>query len=93
MRRITGLVYDEQYLRHAPGEWHPERPARLEAIMQRLQDTGLLEEVFLIRPYPAPLPWIERLHDPGVHQALRGGLPERAFHFRGPGLRHLPRIL
>ena len=50
MRRITGLVYDEQYLRHAPGEWHPERPARLEAIMQRLQDTGLLEEVFLIRP-------------------------------------------
>ena len=65
MRRITGLVYDDQYLRHVPGEWHPERPARLEAIMQRLQDTGLLEEVFLIRPYPAPLPWIERLHDPG----------------------------
>ncbi len=64
MRRITGLVYDDQYLRHVPGEWHPERPARLEAIMQRLQDTGLLEEVFLIRPYPAPLPWIERLHDP-----------------------------
>ncbi len=65
MRRITGLVYDDQYLRHVPGEWHPERPARLEAIMQRLQDTGLLEEVFLIRPYSAPLPWIERLHDPG----------------------------
>jgi acetoin utilization deacetylase AcuC-like enzyme len=64
MRRNTGLVYDEQYLRHNPGEWHPERPARLEAIIQRLQETGLLEEVILIRPYPAPLPWIERLHDP-----------------------------
>ncbi len=64
MRRQTGLVYDEQYLRHRPGEWHPERPARLEAIMQRLQDTGLLEELILIRPYQAPLPWIERLHDP-----------------------------
>jgi acetoin utilization deacetylase AcuC-like enzyme len=64
MRRITGLVYDEQYLRHRPGERHPERPARLEAIMQRLQDTELLEELMLIRPYPAPLPWIERLHDP-----------------------------
>jgi len=65
MRRNTGLVYDEQYLRHRPGERHPERPARLEAIMQRLSDTGLQEELILIRPYPAPLPWIERLHDPG----------------------------
>lgn len=64
MRRNTGLVYDEQYLRHRPGEWHPERPARLEAIMQRLQDTGLIEELILIRPYQAPVPWIERLHDP-----------------------------
>jgi|UniRef100_A0A7C3UW29 acetoin utilization deacetylase AcuC-like enzyme len=64
MRHITGLVYDDQYLKHRPGEWHPERPARLEAIMQRLQDTGLLEELVLIRPYPAPVPWIERLHDP-----------------------------
>ncbi|MFZ2088356.1 MAG: histone deacetylase [Desulfobaccales bacterium] len=64
MRRKTGLVYDEQYLRHRPGEWHPERPARLEAIMQRLQDTGLLEELVLIRPYQAPVSWIERLHDP-----------------------------
>jgi acetoin utilization deacetylase AcuC-like enzyme len=64
MRRNTGLVYDEQYLRHRAGEWHPERPARLEAIMQRLHDTGLLEELILIRPYQAPVPWIERLHDP-----------------------------
>jgi len=64
MRRNTGLVYDEQYLRHRPGDWHPERPARLEAIMQRLHDTGLMEELILIRPYQAPVPWIERLHDP-----------------------------
>ena len=64
MRRNTGLVYDEQYLRHRPGDWHPERPARLEAIMQRLHDTGLMEELILIRPYQAPVPWVERLHDP-----------------------------
>jgi acetoin utilization deacetylase AcuC-like enzyme len=64
MRRNTGLVYDEQYLRHRPGEWHPERPARLEAIIHRVQDCGLMDELILIRPYPAPLPWIERLHDP-----------------------------
>jgi acetoin utilization deacetylase AcuC-like enzyme len=71
MRRNTGLVYDEQYLWHRPGEWHPERPARLEAIMQRLQETGLLEELILIRPYPAPVPWIERLHDPEYIKRFR----------------------
>ncbi|MGQ9689446.1 MAG: histone deacetylase family protein [Desulfobaccales bacterium] len=71
MRRNTGLVYDEQYLRHRPGERHPERPARLEAIMQRLQDTGLSEELILVRPYPAPLPWIERLHDPAYIERFR----------------------
>jgi len=64
MRRSTGLVYDEQYLGHQPGEWHPERPARLEAIMQRLQDNGLQEELTPIHPYPAPVEWVERLHDP-----------------------------
>jgi acetoin utilization deacetylase AcuC-like enzyme len=60
----TGFVYDERYLRHRPGEYHPERPARLEAIVQRLQDTGLMKELVRIHPYEAPLPWIERLHDP-----------------------------
>ncbi len=60
----TGFVYDERYLRHRPGEYHPERPARLEAIVQRLQDTGLMKELVRIYPYEAPLPWIQRLHDP-----------------------------
>jgi acetoin utilization deacetylase AcuC-like enzyme len=60
----TGYVYDERYLRHRAGDFHPERPARLEAIQQRLQETGLMKELLLIRPYEAPLPWVERLHDP-----------------------------
>jgi acetoin utilization deacetylase AcuC-like enzyme len=60
----TGFVYDERYLRHRPGEFHPERPARLEAIVQRLQDTGLMQDLVRIHPYEAPLPWVERLHDP-----------------------------
>ncbi|MEW6387341.1 MAG: histone deacetylase [Thermodesulfobacteriota bacterium] len=60
----TGYVYDERYLRHRPGGMHPERPARLEAIQRRLQETGLIKELLLIHPYEAPLAWVERLHDP-----------------------------
>jgi acetoin utilization deacetylase AcuC-like enzyme len=62
MRR-TGYVYDERYLRHQPGEWHPERPARLEAIHERIQSNGLLGELVRIPPYKAPLSWVERVHD------------------------------
>ena len=63
MRR-TGYVYDERYLRHDPGTWHPERPDRLKAIQRNLQESGLVELMAPIQPYPAPLEWVERLHDP-----------------------------
>jgi acetoin utilization deacetylase AcuC-like enzyme len=76
MRR-TGYVYDERYLRHNPGEWHPERSDRLRAIQRRLTETGLLESVVPVAPYPAPLEWVERLHDPDYirrfQQACRKG--------------------
>ncbi len=67
----TGYVYDERYLLHRPGEGHPERPARLEAIQQRLNETGLIEELVRIRPYEAPLAWVERLHDPAYIRRFR----------------------
>ncbi|MBW2135359.1 MAG: histone deacetylase [Deltaproteobacteria bacterium] len=59
----TGYVYDERYLLHKAGTWHPERPERLKAIHQRLVESGLLEQLVLIKPYEAPLNWIETLHD------------------------------
>lgn len=67
----TGYVYDPRYLLHQPGELHPERPARLEAIQRRLQANGLIQRVFLIHPYEAPLPWLERLHDPEYIQCFK----------------------
>jgi acetoin utilization deacetylase AcuC-like enzyme len=67
----TGYVYDERYLRHQPGEWHPERPARLEAIQERVQTSGLLEALVGIPPYAAPLAWVERLHDPDYIRRFR----------------------
>ena len=63
MRR-TGYVYDDRYLLHDPGSWHPERPDRLKAIQTNLKDSGVLELLTRLKPYPAPLAWVERLHDP-----------------------------
>jgi acetoin utilization deacetylase AcuC-like enzyme len=65
MQPRTGLVYDERYLKHQAGPWHPERPERLEAIYKRFKESGLLEQVKLISPHEAPLTWVEKLHDPG----------------------------
>jgi acetoin utilization deacetylase AcuC-like enzyme len=62
MRR-TGYVYDERYLLHDPGSWHPERPDRLKAIQRNLEDSGVLELLVRLQPYSAPLAWVERLHD------------------------------
>lgn len=62
MRR-TGYIFDERYLRHDPGTWHPERPDRLKAIQRALQESGVIELVVPIQPYAAPLAWVERLHD------------------------------
>ncbi|MCK9377305.1 MAG: histone deacetylase [Syntrophobacterales bacterium] len=70
MRR-TGYVYDERYLRHDPGSWHPERPDRLKAIQKNLAESGLLELVTLIKPYEAPLAWVEKLHDPDYIQRFK----------------------
>jgi len=33
----TALIYDDAYLRHNPGESHPERPQRVTAIMEQLR--------------------------------------------------------
>jgi acetoin utilization deacetylase AcuC-like enzyme len=63
MRR-TGYVYDDRYLSHDPGSWHPERPDRLKAIQASLKESGILELLIELKPYPAPLAWVERLHDP-----------------------------
>jgi acetoin utilization deacetylase AcuC-like enzyme len=63
MRR-TGYVYDDRYLLHDPGSWHPERPDRLKAIQASLKESGILELLIKLKPYPAPLAWVERLHDP-----------------------------
>lgn len=58
----TGLVYSEQFLQHDTGAGHPERPARLTAIMNRLREEKLLPQLVPLPPQPATLEWIRLVH-------------------------------
>jgi acetoin utilization deacetylase AcuC-like enzyme len=48
----VGLVYHPDYLYHDTGRNHPESPARLKSIVSRLEETGLVEKLTMVRPGP-----------------------------------------
>ena len=58
----TGFVYGDVYLRHKTSAGHPERPERLTAIVNRLRETGLLEQLAAIEPRRALSEWITTEH-------------------------------
>jgi acetoin utilization deacetylase AcuC-like enzyme len=60
----TGLIYHEDYLKHDTGKKHPERKERLSAIIDRLQEKGLLDQLVMIHPAPAAPEWIALVHSP-----------------------------
>jgi len=60
----VALLYDAAVLEHRPPEGHPERPARVQAIMDLLKRTGLLERVARLPVTPATRAQIERVHTP-----------------------------
>ncbi|MCU0311542.1 MAG: histone deacetylase [Acidimicrobiales bacterium] len=51
-----------QFLLHDTGHGHPERPARLTAVMAGLDAAGLREEMVVFEPEPAPWEAVERVH-------------------------------
>lgn len=48
----TALLFDPLYKQHAPGEGHPERPERLDAVGSALENAGLMKELQRISPRP-----------------------------------------
>ena len=60
----TGLVYDDAYLDHDTGPGHPETSARLKAMMDHLEDEGILPRLHRIEPRSATEEWITTIHTP-----------------------------
>lgn len=72
----SGLVYDERFLEHTTGRSHVERPERLQAIVQALQEAGLWNRLLKIQAMPADWRWIERVHDRAYIRRLRAACEE-----------------
>merc|ERR550517_436925 len=85
-RGRTGVAWDPAMLRHAclcgDGGAHPESPGRLERVLARLAETGLLARCDLVRRV-ATAEELASCHDEDHVQRLLGGGP-------GSGLSRLP---
>ena len=60
----TGFLYDERYLLHKTGPFHPEVPERLTAIRQGIESAGLLDRLTPVPAVPSDLRWIHAVHTP-----------------------------
>lgn len=60
----VALLYDPAVLEHRPPDGHPERPARVEAVVSRLKETGLWERLLHLPVVPATRAQLERVHTP-----------------------------
>ncbi len=69
LMKKTGFIYDDRYLLHDTGGYHPESPERLKAIHSRLVETGLLEKLILLEPQRANQRWIEAVHN--IHYIMK----------------------
>lgn len=65
----TGFVYDERYLLHLTGHYHPETPERLVAIHNWLKTSGMLGKLTPITATRANQRWIEAVHT--IHYIMR----------------------
>lgn len=57
-----GFVYHEDFLKHDTGPGHPERPDRLKAIVARLNQSDIFQNIRQLRPVPASPDWIQKVH-------------------------------
>ena len=76
----TGFVYDESYLLHNAGEHHPESPARLRAIIDRLTRDGVLARLVDIKPSLVSAQWLTSIHTAEYVERVRQASKERQTH-------------
>src|SRR5437870_9424244 len=68
----TGLLFDDVYLQHLSGDTgHPERPERLTAIRDGLEQAGLLKSLFRIEPRRVTERELELVHKPSYIELVR----------------------
>jgi len=64
------LETDEAFADHQPGRGHPERAARLEAVLAGIAASGAVEAIRRVAPRPATRAELERVHGAGYLDAV-----------------------
>lgn len=64
------LSTSDRYLEHDNGRGHPERPARLDAVLRGVEDAGVDGEIVRVAPRAATRDELELLHPPTYLDAL-----------------------
>ncbi len=59
----TGFLYDELFLLHDTGSYHPETAERLISIYKGIDEAGLIPKLTLLKAKRADMKWIEMVHD------------------------------
>ena len=80
----TGFVYSDAFLSHTTGEGHPERPERLTAIVNRLDQTGMRAQLVRIEPVAATREWLTALHSPAYVDRVERSCREPAAYVDSP---------
>lgn len=69
------IIYSDQFLKHATGRFHPERPERLQAVVKALKALPWADQLQWHLPTPPEqrdvLPWIRALHDPDYIERVK----------------------
>jgi acetoin utilization deacetylase AcuC-like enzyme len=72
---MISIIYSEEFLKHDTGLWHPERPARLTAIVEALQAVPWSQQLHWQEPTPLDkrdvLPSIQQVHTEEHIQQIR----------------------
>lgn len=80
----TGFLYDERFLLHRTGAYHPEVPERLEVIYQGVKAAGLLPHLIRIEACKADQKWIETVHDKAYISRLQNACATGRTFFDSP---------
>jgi acetoin utilization deacetylase AcuC-like enzyme len=67
----VAAVYSEEFLRHDPGPYHPERPERLEAIVGALRKSGIWQKLTLLQPRMAREEEVLLVHERSYLELLK----------------------
>ncbi len=60
----VGLVYHPDYLKHHAGQQHPERPSRLEAVMQALESSATAQSMTSLEIHHDAEAGVAKVHEP-----------------------------